>query len=212
MNLVFDLDGTLTDPKPGISACIRHALEQLGQPLEPEASLDWCIGPPLQDSFAKLLGDAKDVPQALELYRERFRERGMFENSVYPDIPRVLDGLSGRADLFVASSKPRVFVEKIVEHFGLARHFKAVCGSGLDGSHSDKGELIAWLLREQALPKAEVVMVGDREHDMIGAKANGIPGIGVLWGYGSEKELRDAGARATARDPRALEGLLLALL
>jgi phosphoglycolate phosphatase len=210
-NLLFDLDGTLTDPKPGISTGIRHAMQQIGQPLDLAVDLDWCIGPPLKSSLAKLLGGPEKVPQVLEFYRERYQSIGMFENSVYPGIPELLTALGGRADLWVATSKPRVFAEKIVEHFDLAQHFKGVYGSELDGDRSDKGDLIAYLLREQGFTAASAVMIGDREHDIIGAKKNGLRTIGVLWGYGSDPELRAADAGHLAATPAQLQAYLQAL-
>ena len=208
MNLLFDLDGTLTDPKPGFDACVRHAMQALGQPLSPELELEGYIGPPLQDTFAKLLRDASQVPRAVELYRERYTALGMFENSVYHDIPRVLEALRQQAKLFVATSKPRVFAEKILAHFELAKHFQAIYGSELDGTRTDKGELIGHLLLEQDLSAAACVMIGDREHDILGAKKHGLHTVGVLWGYGSEQELRRAGAEGVAKEP----GQLLALV
>jgi phosphoglycolate phosphatase len=132
----------------------------------------------------------------------------MFENSVYPGIIPLLSALAVHADLWVATSKPRVFAAKIVQHFGLAPHFKGVYGSELDGRNSDKGELIAHLLREQALEPGATAMVGDREHDIIGAKKNGLRSFGVLWGYGSQAELAAAGPDQMADDPDQLLGFL----
>jgi phosphoglycolate phosphatase len=128
----------------------------------------------------------------------------MFENSVYPGIPELLTTLVGQADLWVATSKPRIFAEKIVEHFGLAPYFKGIYGSELDGRNSDKGELVALLLREQGLAPASAVMIGDREHDIIGAKKNGLRSVGVLWGYGSAEELANAGADRLVQSPDQL--------
>jgi phosphoglycolate phosphatase len=207
--ILFDLDGTLTDPKPGITACIRHAMTSLGQPLATDTDLDWCIGPPLMQSFAKLVADPEQAPQAMEHYRERFKELGMFENSVYPGIPELLLSLSERMPLWVATSKPRVFAQKIADHFGFARYFKGIYGSELDGRFSDKGELIDLILREQGLRPEQTVMIGDREHDIIGAKKNGLRSIGVLWGYGSEEELWAAGAESLAASPAQLKVQLL---
>jgi phosphoglycolate phosphatase len=207
--ILFDLDGTLTDPKPGITAGIRYATAQIGQTLEPDADLDWCIGPPLKISLTRLLGGPERVPQVLDLYRERYQASGMFENSVYPGIPELLTTLAGTTDLWVATSKPRIFAEKILEHFGLAGYFRGVYGSELDGRNSDKGELIALLLREQGIAPVSAVMIGDREHDIIGAKKNGLRTIGVLWGYGSTKELLDAGADGVVETPGKLLNELL---
>jgi phosphoglycolate phosphatase len=208
-NVLFDLDGTLTDPKPGITACIRFAMEQLGRPLLQDENLDWCIGPPLQGSFAKLLAEDEQVPLAMSFYRERFQRLGMFENSVYAGIDRMLEELSQRADLWLATSKPRVFAEKIAAHFGLDRYLKSIYGSELDGSLSDKGELIFHLLKQEGLDSGQTVMVVDREHDILGAKKNGLSAIGVLWGYGSEAELAAAGADRLVRSPGELQIQLL---
>jgi phosphoglycolate phosphatase len=204
-NIIFDLDGTLTDPKPGITACIRHAMQQMDQAPSPNVDLDWCIGPPLQASFAKLLADPGQASQAIQFYRQRFEEVGMFENSVYPGIIPMLSALAVTADLWVATSKPQVFARKIVEHFELAGYFKGVYGSELDGRNSDKGELIAFLLHEQGLAPASAVMIGDREHDIIGAKKNGLRALGVLWGYGSREELVAAGADLLVPSPAQIQ-------
>lgn len=207
MPYLFDLDGTLTDPKLGITTCIRHAMAQLGRPLDAAHNLDFCIGPPLQNSFAALLGNASLVPQAIELYRERFKERGMFENEVYAGIPEALAELSKREALYVATSKPRVFAEVIVRHFGLAEHFRGIYGSELDGQNSDKTALIAKLLADEKIDGADATMIGDREHDMIGAKNNGLRAWGVAWGYGSQEELMGAGAAGIFMSPSELANL-----
>ena len=208
LNLLFDLDGTLTDPKRGIDACIRHAMQAVGQPLSPETELDWCVGPPLQSSFEKLLRDSSLVPRAIALYRERFQALGMFENRVYHDIPRVLEALGKQAALYVATSKPHVFAQKILEHFYLAQHFKAIYGSDLDGTYADKGELIGHLLQEQGLAAAACVMIGDREQDIRGARKHGVHTVAALWGYGGEEELRRAGAQGFAKEPAQLLALI----
>ena len=145
MHLLFDLDGTLTDPFPGITKCIQHALTSLGQPLPSAESLRWCIGPPLKSSLITLLGPlhAHLADEALARYRERFSSVGLFENNVYDDIVRTLDELQKCGhSLSVATSKPTVFAERIIQHFGLTRYFRAVDGSELDGTRSDKALLI----------------------------------------------------------------------
>jgi len=197
MNLLFDLDGTLTDPFVGITNCIRHALISLGrQAPEPEA-LRWCIGPPLKKSFLSLLGTDDDelAETALAKYRERFASTGMFENAVYPSIPHALAELREAGHtLYVATSKPVVYADQIIDHFGLRPFFSNVYGSELNGKRTDKTELIAYVMAREACGSSATIMIGDREHDMIGAKKNGITGIGALWGFGSPEELRDAGA------------------
>jgi phosphoglycolate phosphatase len=216
MNLLFDLDGTLTDSRPGIIACIKHALRTMGESSPTDDELLRFIGPPLRDTFAQLLRanlDAECVTTAIDAYRARFVASGMFENSVYERIPAVLDELAVRgARLFVATSKPRVFAERILDHFGLAARFEAIYGSELDGSLCEKGELIAHALARSALRANETVMIGDRHHDIVGALRNEVLPAGVLWGYGSENELRDAGAKALLAVPEDALQLVPAVL
>jgi phosphoglycolate phosphatase len=212
VNVLFDLDGTLTDPREGIVACLKYALLGLGHNCPSDLDLARFIGPPLQESFAVLLHttDRKQINAAVELYRQRFSSKGMLENTVYPGIHSALTTLRGRgALLFVTTSKPRVFAERIVEHFGLKEYFCAVYGSELDGTRSDKGELIAHVLQAESLSPHSTVMVGDRAHDIVGAKAHGVFPIGVLWGYGSSDELIAAGATTLCAKPETLDNMLL---
>lgn len=206
-NLLFDLDGTLTDPYQGITKSICHALKTLGRPIPRQKDLRWCIGPPLKNNFAKLLktNDDKLVQKAVTIYRERFGTVGLLENELYKAIPEALKTLRDTGhDLFVATSKPTVFAKRIVAHFNLGCYFKAVYGSELDGTRSDKADLLAHILKNEQISPAETIMIGDRKHDMIGAKTNQIRGIGVLWGYGTRDELESAGAQACIRHPEAL--------
>lgn len=194
--VLFDLDGTLTDPHVGITTSIRHAMAELGRPLAPDVVLDWCIGPPLIDAFARLFdGDRSLAEKGVAAYRARYGVVGLFENAVYPGIPELLDALvaDGR-HLVLATSKPRVFAARILDHFGLARRFAAIHGSELDGARVHKTDLIPWILATEVIPSAGAVMVGDREHDVHGARAAGLPTIGVAWGYGGRGELEAAGA------------------
>lgn len=210
----FDLDGTLTDPKPGITRCIQYAMKALGH-APPEAdALHWCIGPPLRGSFGRLLGssDGKLLDRALALYRERFSVVGLFENSLYPEAPgavRVLRALGYRT--FVVTSKPQVFAERIVEHFSLEGLFERVHGSELDGRRTDKGDLIAHVLAYEGLEPSRVVMVGDREHDAIGAARCAVRCVGVTYGYGTESELLAQGVTGLARSPRDIVGVVEAV-
>jgi phosphoglycolate phosphatase len=207
MNLLFDLDGTLTDPFLGITRCIAHALEAAGRQAPSPEELGWCIGPPLQESFRTLLDttDETVIDSAIESYRERFRTVGMFENGMYAGIPEALSELGNAGHrLFVATSKPAVFATRIVEHFGLGSHFATVYGSELDGTRSAKADLIAHILNEESLSVDETMMIGDRHHDIVGAKANGMRALGVLWGYGSQQELEEAGADTCVADPAEL--------
>ena len=211
MNFLFDLDGTLTDSRPGILACIRYALERAGIEPPHDKDLQRYIGPPLTHSFAQLLSvevSAPGVAEAIVRYRERFTATGMFENAVYDRIPAVLDDVASRgARLYVATSKPRVFAERILEHFGLADRFVAIFGSELDGRLAEKPELIAHVLANAGLDPLDSVMIGDREHDMLGAVHNGVYPAGVLWGYGSDEELRNAGAKHLLAAPAEISEL-----
>jgi phosphoglycolate phosphatase len=193
--IYFDLDGTLTNPKPGITRSIQYALEELGQAVPSEDELTWCIGPPLHASLKKLVGSDERADQALALYRERFADVGLFENETYRGIEETLSTLAatGRR-MFVATSKPAVYAERIVDHFGLRRYFERVYGSELDGTRVDKGELLRYALETAKVDPAQAIMIGDRSHDIVGARSNGMTAIGVLYGYGSEDELKKAGA------------------
>jgi phosphoglycolate phosphatase len=196
LKLLFDLDGTLTDAGPGITRCIQHALRGLGRPVPSATELGWCLGPPLQASFATLLDNSQPdlVRQAMALYRERFVEVGMFENSVYPGVREGLERLAEAGHrLCVATSKPRVYARQILAHFDLLPLFAAVYGSELSGANGDKTSLIQHLLDSEGRG-GNPCMVGDRRHDVEGAHANGLSAVGVLWGYGSRAELQEAGA------------------
>jgi phosphoglycolate phosphatase len=204
--ILFDLDGTLTDNQAGIFRCIRFAMGRIGFPLQDSVDLGWCIGPPLENSLAQLAGDDRALGlRALKIYRDEYGRTGLFENRVYDGIPGALSGLQPSFDLYVATSKLEPYARKIVEHFNLARFFKGVYGCQADGTHSDKAELIAHLL-DREKPETPVYMVGDREHDIIGAKKNGVEPVGVTWGFGGEKELREAGAKTILHHPQELPG------
>jgi len=204
-NLLFDLDGTLTDPKEGITKSIQYALTQLGRPVPSSHELEWTIGPPLQGSFPRLLGSGEPTlsAQALSLYRERYRRTGMFENEMYDGVADVLAALCDRGyTLFVATTKPGVFAREIVAHFGLSGFFRAVHGSELNGERVDKTDLIAFILEQESLDASETLMIGDRAHDVIGARRNGVRAGGVLYGYGTREELLDSGAEVLFDSPR----------
>lgn len=211
-HLLFDLDGTLTDPREGILRSMQHALARLGAEVPSEAHLERYIGPPLRDTFRDLLpGRASEVERAVDLYREHFVPVGMFENRVYPGIPALLQALvdAGRR-LHLCTSKPHPFARRILEHFRLDRFFASIHGSELDGTRNEKGELVAYLLRQEGLAPARCLMLGDRRFDVEAAAQCGIASVGVLWGYGSRSELQDAGARWLAESPEALAAWLLA--
>jgi len=213
--VLFDLDGTLTDSKLGITRSIQYAMTKLGLAVPEADELHWCIGPPLKGSFARLLDSSDDtlLDRAVSLYRERFGTVGLFENTLYPLIPETLAAVrSLGCDTYVVTSKPGVFAQRIVEHFGLSGLFERVYGSQLNGVHTEKSELIAHVLREESLPPARVVMIGDRWHDIAGAKSCGVRAIGVSYGYGTEQELRSHGAELIADRPDAIPPLVRSLL
>jgi phosphoglycolate phosphatase len=205
----FDLDGTLTDPKIGITGSIQYALGKLGLHVPTQDELTWCIGPPLRASFVALLGGEKDADRGVELYRERFGTIGLFENTLYPGIADTLTAVTapGRR-LFVATSKPHVFADRIIDHFGLRKYFTRVFGSELDGTRVDKSDLLRYALDEASVDPARAIMIGDRKHDIIGAANNGIPAIGVLYGYGGREELISAGARHLVASPAEIPGYI----
>lgn len=209
--LLLDLDGTLTDPRPGILGCIRFALERVDRAAPPESELLGWIGPPLLRSFEELVGDRELAQRCLAHYRERFAAVGYAENAVYPGIPGALESL--RDDgwrLLLATSKPLVYARRILDHFDLARFIAEAYGAELDGRRSDKGELIAALLAAEGLAPCSCVMVGDRAHDVRGAASNAVPCLGVLYGYGSREELSEAGAVALVAQPTDLPAAALA--
>lgn len=190
-HVLLDLDGTLTDPKQGISRCIEYALQKM-QVVHQQPSLDWCIGPPLIESFEILLNssDKNMLEQALAFYRERFAEVGLYENNIYPDVAVGLHRLRQKGlNLYLATSKPHIYAQRILAHFDLADCFKAVYGSELSGERNHKTDLIAYLLQQEGIDPALGMMVGDRKHDIIGARNNGIKTIAVTYGYGSNEEL-----------------------
>lgn len=207
----FDLDGTLTDPKPGICGCVQYALTELGVPAPSQDELEWVIGPPMIDSLRKLVGPER-ADEGLRLYRLRYGETGLFENRVYDGIPDLLQDL--KADgwrLYVATSKARPYALRIVEHFGLAPFFLETYGSGLDGSLQHKDALLAHALADAQVDPVGAIMIGDRKFDVLGAGANGLRTIGVAWGYGSRAELEEAGAAAVVSAPAEVPATLAAL-
>jgi len=202
--IFFDLDGTLTDPKPGITRSMQYALEKLGRPVPSADELTWCIGPPLRDSLVALLGGEADADRGVALYRERFGDVGLYENSLYPGIAATLAALQPRARLFVATSQAHVYADRIVDHFGLRPYFDHVFGAELDGRRAHKADLLAFAIERTGADPSHAIMVGDRSHDIVGAKRNGIAGIGVLYGYGSREELTEAGAVHLCATPQAI--------
>jgi len=192
---LLDLDGTLSDPRQGITRCIQHALRGLDRPTPHENELLWCIGPPLRRSFARLLEseDPTLLDRALALYRARFSTVGMYENAVYDGIPQALDRVRrAGVRLVLATSKPRVYAVEILRHFGLTEHFAAIHGSELDGRRTEKADLIAHVLEAERLALEGTIMVGDREHDVAGARVCGLRSGAVTYGFGNAEELARA--------------------
>ena len=201
MHLFFDLDGTLTNPRIGITRCFQYALEQMQRPVWTSDQLEQFIGPPLVESFGKVLETADQalINEGVRLYRERFATKGLFENEVYLGIPETLDALQKAGlDLFVVTSKPHVFADQIVPHFKLDQYFRRIYGSELSGERASKSDLIRYVLVQESIAAKDAIMIGDRSHDILGAKANSVKSIGALWGFGSWQELLEAGADAIA--------------
>lgn len=195
-NILIDLDGTLTDPKVGITTSARYGLEKIGHPISLDTNIDWIIGPPLKASLAKILNVASNhvlAEQALEAYRERFAVTGLYENKVFPEVAETLAELKRRGyRLFLATAKPTVYARQILEHFELDQYFEGIYGSELNGDRTNKGDLIEYILQQEQLDPDTCIMVGDREHDIFGARRNGIETIAVTYGYGSPEEFAQA--------------------
>lgn len=207
--LLFDLDGTLTDPAQGITNSFIYALKYFGIEIPSYEKLCTYIGPPLPLTFKKEYGfDDEKATLGVKKYREYFADKGLFENKVYPGIPELLQQLKDMGKhLLIATSKPEVYSIKIAEHFDFAKYFDFICGCNMDETRSTKAEVIEYALRLANVSedgKSKVLMIGDREHDIIGAKQNGLKSCGVLFGYGSKEELKNAGADYIIQKPEEL--------
>lgn len=201
---LFDLDGTLTDPGIGITNAVAYALKKCGIPVPERSALYPFIGPPLLDSFARFYGmNEGESLRAVEFYREYYRAAGIHENVLIPGTKELLSALKGRGKtLILATSKPQEFAEKILDTFDLTRFFDYIAGATFDASRSTKAAVIRYALEQAGITDVSTtVMVGDREHDVLGARENGLGCIGVLFGYGSREELERAGARHLAEKP-----------
>lgn len=210
--VLFDLDGTLTDPKEGITKSVAYALDAYGIFVEDLDSLCKFIGPPLKESFMVYYGmDDAQGDEAVAKYRERFSVTGLFENKVYAGIRELLEDLNKKGKtLIVATSKPAIYSKQILEHFDLMKYFKFLSGSELDGTRVDKAEVIAYALQENGIEDlSQVIMVGDREHDIIGANKNGIDSVGVLYGYGCREEFENNHATYVAESVEELKEILI---
>lgn len=209
--IFFDLDGTLTDPQEGITSCVKYALESFGIDETNYSNLMRFIGPPLVYSFSEYYGfDEEKSLKAVAKYRERFAATGIFENKVYDGIYDVLQKLTDSGHvLALATSKPKVFADRIMAKYRLRPYFKVICGAELDGTRNDKHEVIEYAIEQLDCDRDKVIMVGDRKHDIIGAKRCNIASCGVRFGYAEEGELEEAGADFIADN---LEDLLSILM
>ncbi len=210
--LLFDLDGTLTDPMLGITRSVQYALHRFGIEVDDLHTLCRFIGPPLKESFRDFYGmDDEQAAQAVAYTREYFAPRGIFENSLYEGIPELLTELQGAGGvLAMATSKPEPFARQIAEHFHLADRFTLIGGATMDGTRTAKRDVVRYVLDTPGVEEpSAAVMIGDRRYDIEGAAAEGIASIGVLWGYGSREELTGAGAGQIAETIPELRALLL---
>ncbi|MBR1741039.1 MAG: HAD family hydrolase [Lachnospiraceae bacterium] len=208
-NILFDLDGTLTDPGLGITNSVMYALRRFDIHAEDRAALYKFIGPPLRESFEVFYGFSREKSEmAIRYYREYFSERGLYENEVYDGIESLLNTLKERGKtLLVATSKPEVYAVRILKHFKLYDYFDFVAGATMDSTRNEKADIIKYALQSCRISeKSSTVMVGDRKHDVIGARENGLDSIGVLFGYGNADELKDAGAAFLAEKPEDILG------
>ena len=205
MLILLDLDGTLTDPYEGITRSVAYALDRMALPALGEQGLRSFIGPPLQDQFAACGLDDEGVARAVQLYRGRFTDRGLYENRVYDGVEEALAALTAASlRLAVATSKPTPFAERILAHFGLDKHFDLVAGATLDGARRKKADIIDFALTVLGADASGAVMVGDRAQDIVGARAHGMRSIGVGWGYAEPGELEAAEADLIVATPAEL--------
>jgi len=211
-HILFDLDGTLTDSAEGVTRSVHYALSKFGIQTSPE-KLKLFVGPPLQKSFEEVYGfNEKQSRRAINYYREYYRGKGIYENKLYPNIPEMLQALkdSGKK-LYLATSKPTFFATRVLHHFAIDSYFISIAGSNLDGTREEKSAVISYLfVNNGELEKTNTVMVGDRKHDIVGAKSCGLDSIAVTYGYGSAEELQEAAPDYLVHSVRELKELLLA--
>ncbi len=206
--ILFDLDGTLTDSGEGIINCATLALNHFGLPVPDRETMRVFVGPPLDETFMKFGVSADKTDEAIQVYRSRYTTVGKFENHPYPGVETLLQKLKTQGHrLFVATSKPEGMSVEILEKFGLAQYFEMICGATLDGSRSKKADIITYLLQRSGGAN-NAVMVGDTAYDVIGARAHGMPAVGVSWGYGKVEDMESAGAVAIAHTMEELYGIL----
>lgn len=216
--VLLDLDGTIVDSSEGITKSVIYALEQFGIKVEDPKDLLCFIGPPILESFMTFYHmSEEESKKAVAFYRERYKATGVFEASVYEDIPEMIMALKENGvDVLLATSKPEIFAKQILEHFNLSQHFSFVGGSDLEGTRGSKAKVIDYVLQEYANQrgmaldevKQQAVMVGDRHHDIDGARAIGIDSVGVLFGFGDREELEEAGATYVLEKPMDVAGFV----
>ncbi|HHW4959869.1 TPA: HAD family hydrolase [Streptococcus suis] len=209
--ILFDLDGTLTDSGQGILNSVAYALEKMGIEEPDTANLNRFIGPPLYESFSRFYQlNPEDTQSAVDAFRVYFKEKGMFENQLYPGIIPLLEELrTAGKTLVIATSKPEIFAKQILEHFGIAHYFDVIAGASLDSSRISKADVISYAISQlEAFPN-HAVMIVDREHDIEGAHKHQLPAIGVLYGYGNKQEFEKAGATMIVETVQDLKRILL---
>ncbi|MDE6201762.1 MAG: HAD family hydrolase [Clostridiales bacterium] len=211
-NILFDLDGTLTDSFEGITNSALYALHTMGVPEYNKSNLNFFVGPPLFDSFGRIFdGDEQKVERAITLYREYFADHGWKENRVYDGVPQMLQQLADMGKtLIVATSKPELFARRIVEYFDLSKYFVFVAGASMDSSRAKKAKVIEYAIANTGIDKADTIMIGDRNHDILGAKTCGLKSMGVLYGYGDLQEHTAAGADYIAQTPKDVVDIIAA--
>lgn len=210
--VLLDLDGTLSDSKPGITGCFRHMLAELGHDPAAAGDLSWAVGPPIATSIGRLLkgyGDDR-VDKGLSIYRAHYSSVAIYDCTVFPGVVAMLDALrDAGAPMFIATSKRRDFAERVMEHLGLTAYVGRIYGAEPGGGLDEKHDLLTHILKTEALDPARTIMVGDRLHDIHAAKANALRSIGVLWGYGGAEELTEAGADHLADAPAQVVALAI---
>lgn len=213
--IFFDLDGTITESGPGIIASVRYSLEKMGYPSDDTETLKKFIGPPLKDSYMRFYGMTREqAEEAICCYREYYADKGIFENALYEGITDSLRRLKDAGKkLVIATSKPEKYAKMIAEHFGFAVYFDEICGATMDEKLVEKADIIAYAMDKLDLKpenQQKILMVGDRKHDILGAKANGLKSMGVLFGYGDQAELEEAGADWIVSTPSEVAVKILA--
>ena len=210
--VLLDLDGTLSDSKPGIAASFRYTVGQLGHDPDAAGDLTWAVGPPIAVSIARLLKQYGDdrIDRAVGIYRAWYSEVGIYDCTAYPGIVGMLDALrDAEVTMYVATSKRRDFADRVIDHLSLRSYFRGVYGALPGGGLDEKQDLLAHILSAENVAASDAIMIGDRLHDMHAARHNDIRPIGVLWGYGGQEELLEAGADAVAAIPADVVSLVL---